>query len=72
MSAHVHREDEAVAKLIYVTNAKAMAGMVVDLLADGGKGAREVVAKARPPMTRQQYLEFQRRTGRREVYEGGA
>ncbi len=58
-------------ELIYVTNAKALAGMVVDLLADRGAGAREVVARAKPPMTRQQYLEFQRQTSRREVYEGG-
>ncbi len=56
--------------LVYLTNAKALASMVVDLLADGATVGREVVAKAKPPMTRATYLEFQRRIGRREVYEG--
>ncbi len=58
--------------LVYLTNAKALASMVVDLLADGAAVGREVVAKARPPMTRAAYLEFQRRVSRREVYEGSA
>ena len=58
------------ASLVYLTNAKALASMVVDLLADGATVGREVVAKAKPPMTRATYLEFQRRIGRREVYEG--
>jgi amidohydrolase len=56
--------------LVYLTNAKALASMVVDLLADGAAVGREVMAKAKPPMTRAAYLEFQRRAGRREVYEG--
>ena len=46
--------------LAYVTTAKALAAMVVDLMAEGAAVAREVVAKARPPMTREQYLAFQR------------
>jgi amidohydrolase len=56
--------------LVYLTNAKALASMVVDLLADGAAVGREVMAKARPPMTRAAYLELQRGTNRREVYEG--
>jgi amidohydrolase len=56
--------------LVYLTNAKALASMVVDLLADGAAVGREVMAKAKPPMTRAGYLEFQRRMSRREVYEG--
>jgi amidohydrolase len=56
--------------LVYLTNAKALASMVVDLLADGAAVGREVVAKAKPPMTRAAYLDYQRRVGRREVYEG--
>jgi hypothetical protein len=46
--------------------------MVVDLLADGAAGAREVVAKAKPPMTRAGYLAFQRSMARRELFEGAA
>ena len=57
-------------QLGYVLPAKALAVMVVDLLADGAAGAREVVAKAKPPMTRAGYLAFQRSMARREVFEG--
>ncbi len=56
--------------LIYLTNAKGLASMVVDLLCDGAAVGREVLAKAKPPMTKEAYLEFQRRMSRREVYEG--
>ena len=56
--------------LAYLGPAKALAAMVVDMLADGAAGAREVVAKAKPPMTREAYLSFQRSLARREVYEG--
>ena len=41
----------------------------LDLLADGAAGAREVLRAARPPMTREQYLAFQRGLVRHEVYE---
>ena len=56
--------------LVYLTNAKVLASMVIDLLADGAAVGKEVLAKAKPPMTRQGYLEFQRTMSRREVYEG--
>ena len=56
--------------LAYVMPARAMAAMVVDLLWDGARGAREVVANARPAMTRQQYVDFQRSVRRHEVYGG--
>jgi amidohydrolase len=56
--------------LAYVGPAKALAAMVVDLLWDGAAGAREVLAKARPPMTRQSYLASQRALAKRELYEG--
>jgi hypothetical protein len=56
--------------LAYLGPAKALAAMVVDMLADGAAGAREVVAKAKPPMTREGFLAFQRSLARREVYEG--
>jgi len=57
-------------QLAYVTNAKALAAMAVDMLADGARGAREVLKAAKPPMTREQYLAFQRGLARRETYEG--
>jgi amidohydrolase len=57
-------------KLAYLGTAKALAAMVVDLLADGAAGGRQVLKAARPPMTREQYLVFQRGIARREVYEG--
>src|SRR5947208_1459520 len=56
--------------LAYLVPAKALAAMVVDLLWDGAAGAREVLARAKPPMTREQYLAFQRGLAKREVYEG--
>ena len=56
--------------LVYVTNAKALASMVIDLLGDGAAVGREVVTKATPPMTREAYLAYQRGMSRREVYEG--
>jgi amidohydrolase len=56
--------------LAYLGIAKGLAAMVVDLLADGASGAREVLRDARPPMTREQYLAFQRGVARREVYAG--
>lgn len=58
--------------LAYVTNAKLLAGMAVDLLGDGARRAREVVAQAKPQMTRAEYLVFQRGITRRETYEGGS
>jgi amidohydrolase len=56
--------------LAYVTQAKALAGMAIDMLAEGAAGARQVLASARPPMTREQYLAFQRGLARREVFQG--
>ena len=56
--------------LAYLVTAKALAAMVVDLLADGAAGAKAVLAAARPPMTREEYLAFQRGIARREVYAG--
>jgi amidohydrolase len=56
--------------LAYLGPAKALAAMVVDMLWDGAAAAREVVAKARPPMTRASYLAAQRSLARRETYEG--
>jgi amidohydrolase len=56
--------------LAYLGIAKHLAAMAVDLLADHGAGAREVLNAAKPPMTREKYLAFQRGLAKREVYEG--
>jgi amidohydrolase len=56
--------------LAYVAPAKALAAMVIDLLADGAAGARETLSTARPAMTRERYLAFQRSLAKREIYEG--
>ena len=56
--------------LAYVGPAKALAAMVVDMLADGAQGARRVLGEAKPPMSRDSYLAFQRSLARREVFEG--
>src|SRR3989475_4598662 len=56
--------------LSYLVPAKALAAMAVDLLWEGGAGAREVLAQAPPPMTRAQYLAFQPGLAKRDVYQG--
>jgi hypothetical protein len=67
-----HGADYAIAdpELAYVGSAKLLASMAVDLLADGAAGAQKVLAGAKPPMTREGYLAFQRGIARREVYQG--
>ncbi|HYE94173.1 MAG TPA: amidohydrolase [Terriglobales bacterium] len=67
-----HAADYGIAdfSLGYLAPAKALAAMVVDLLWDDAAGAREVLAKATPRMTRESYLAFQRGVGRREVFDG--
>ena len=57
-------------QLAYLGTAKGLAGMVVDLLADGASGAKDVLKTNKPPMTREQYLSFQRGLAKRETYEG--
>jgi metal-dependent amidase/aminoacylase/carboxypeptidase family protein len=57
-------------QLAYLGTAKGLAGMVIDLLAEGATGAKEVLKTSKPPMTREQYLSFQRGLAKREVYEG--
>jgi amidohydrolase len=59
-------------ELAYVGQAKALAGMAIDMLAGGAAGARDVLARAKPPMSPAEYLSFQRRVARREVFDGGA
>ncbi|HMB32543.1 MAG TPA: peptidase dimerization domain-containing protein, partial [Methylomirabilota bacterium] len=68
-SAEFHIVDKM---LGYVLPAKALASMAIDLLAEGGTGAREVLKTAKPPMTREGYLAFQRGIARRERFDGAA
>src|SRR5213593_1002042 len=55
--------------LAYLVPAKTLAAMAIDLLWEGGTGAREVLAQAQPPMTRAQYLAFQRDLTKHEIYQ---
>src|SRR5947209_6974146 len=66
-----HAADYAIADphMAYVMPARALAAMVVDLLWDGAGRAREVVATAKPALTRDAYVKFQRDIRKREVYE---
>jgi amidohydrolase len=50
--------------------AKAMAMLVVDLLADGAAKAKEVLSKSKPKMTKQQYLDFMDNLLKEELYQG--
>jgi predicted HAD superfamily phosphohydrolase len=49
--------------------AKAMAMLVVDLLADGAVKAKEVLSKSKPKMTKPQYLSFMDKLMKEELYE---
>lgn len=50
--------------------AKAMAMLVIDLLADGAVRGREVLSMSKPQMTKQGYLAYMESTTREEDYEG--
>jgi hypothetical protein len=69
-----HAADYRIAdpQLAYVAPAKALCAMVVDMLGDGAAGAREVLAQARPPLTRDKYVALQRGMAQRQVFDGGA
>ena len=53
-----------------INPAKIMAIVVIHLLADGAAKAREVLAKARPAMTKDEYVPFQRQRARVEEFDG--
>jgi amidohydrolase len=57
-------------QLAVINPAKAMAMTVVDLLADGAFKAKEVLAKFKPQMTKQEYLETMESLLNEEEYEG--
>ncbi|MFH0847712.1 MAG: amidohydrolase [Chloroflexota bacterium] len=56
--------------LAVLTAAKAMALTVVDLLADGAIKAKEVLAKSKPPMTKEQYLSFMDSLLKEDEFQG--
>jgi amidohydrolase len=56
--------------LAYLAPAKALASMAIDLMYDGAAGAKKVLSSAKPPMTREQYLSFQRSVAKHELFDG--
>jgi len=56
--------------LAVVTAAKAMAMTVVDLLADGAARGKEVLARSKPRMTKQAYVDFLNSLLKEEEYQG--
>jgi len=52
-----------------INPAKAMAMMVIDLLADGAAKAKEVIANSKPDMTRQKYVSFMGSQIKEEEYD---
>ena len=57
--------------LAVINPAKAMAMTVIDLLANGAAGAKEVKAKAKLPLTKNAYLKLLRGFAREEEWEEG-
>jgi amidohydrolase len=57
-------------KLAYVENAKQLALMAVDMLWDGAKNAKGIIAEFKPRLTKEAYLSFQRGINKTELYDG--
>jgi amidohydrolase len=57
-------------KLAYIENAKQLALMAVDMLWDGAKAARSILAQFKPRLTKDAYLAFQRGINKTELYDG--
>ena len=55
-----------------VNPAKVMAMVIIDLLADNARQAKEVTANHRPAMTRDAYVRLQRDRARIVEFDGGA
>ncbi|MBI4201239.1 MAG: amidohydrolase [Chloroflexi bacterium] len=53
-----------------IAPAKAMAMTVIDLLANGAASAKQVKAEDKPPMTKSQYLKFQRERAQVVEFDG--
>ncbi|HXH09866.1 MAG TPA: amidohydrolase [Alphaproteobacteria bacterium] len=57
-------------KLAYLAPAKALAMTAVDLLWGDAEKARDILSRAKPRMTKADYLAFQRGINRRELFDG--
>lgn len=57
-------------KLAYLGPAKALALTAVDLLWGDAATARDILARSKPRMTKEEYLSFQRHISRRELFDG--
>ena len=57
-------------KLAYVENAKQLALMAVDMLWDGAKNAKGIIADFKPRLSKEAYLSFQRGINKSELYDG--
>ena len=57
-------------QLAVINPAKAMAMTVIDLLADGAAKGREILAKSKPQMTKQEYLAFMESLRKEEEFKG--
>jgi len=57
-------------KLAYVENAKQLALMAVDMLWDGAKAAKSIIAEFKPRLTKDAYLSFQRGINKTELFDG--
>ena len=55
-----------------IVPAKIMAMVVIDLLADGAKRAKEIKSNHRPAMTKQAYIKFQRERAQVTEFDGAA
>jgi hypothetical protein len=53
-----------------VENAKQLALMAVDMLWDGAKNAKGIIAEFKPRLTKEAYLSFQRGINKTELYDG--
>ena len=58
--------------LAYILPAKLMAMTVIDLLGNGAVMAKEIIARDKPPMTKEEYLTFMRGLSRHERFDGAA
>ena len=57
-------------KLAYVENAKQLALMAVDMLWDGAKVAKGIIAEFKPRLSKDAYLAFQRGINKTELFDG--
>jgi hypothetical protein len=59
-------------ELVYLGQAKVLAMTAIDLLWGDAAGAQQVLKDYKAPMTRAEYLAFQRGINKTETYDGAA